>query len=159
MLYKEVMNAMQESSFLIPKSSTAAEAFLMSERWTDMKFLSSGDNLSLSEARMAGTSLMDHNGSTNKLLIKSPRWWMVESNCCRAITVEFLLVGFLPAMLFCPPMTLPVMLWLADLQLHLVWYCMMAMDDVLAVEMDRLLGRKEEIRPFRLATRTSEGAC
>ena len=31
-LYKEIMNAMQESSFIIPKSSIAAEAFLMSER-------------------------------------------------------------------------------------------------------------------------------
>ena len=86
----------------------------------NMKFLSLGDNLSLSEARMAGTSPMGHNGSTNELLIELPRWWMVESNCCRAITIEFLLVGFLPAMLFCPPTILPVMLWLADLRLRLV---------------------------------------
>ena len=43
---------------------------------------------------------MGHNGSMNKLLIELPRWQMVESNCCRVITIELLLVGILPLMLF-----------------------------------------------------------
>ena len=70
---------------------TAAEAFLISERWMNIKCLCSLGNLLPSSLRMGNTSWMVAKGSLNVLWTESLKWRMEESTCWRAMLVVCLL--------------------------------------------------------------------